>query len=98
MQNCWLANPKDRPNFIDIGKDVEEILSGYTEYLDLGGKSVKADCPDVPAEIVCSPLQLAEREKGTPNSYPDYRDPMLASPTLASPTLASPTLIYQTDH
>ncbi|XP_064616712.1 tyrosine-protein kinase receptor UFO-like isoform X2 [Liolophura sinensis] len=36
MMNCWDENPKSRPPFLDIAKQLEDTLTGLCGYLDLG--------------------------------------------------------------
>lgn len=35
MLNCWKANPKDRPTFTEIRKEIETLLESETEYLQI---------------------------------------------------------------
>lgn len=33
MYNCWLKNPKDRPNFTNIKNNLDILMENSTQYL-----------------------------------------------------------------
>ena len=50
MQQCWLSDPDQRPNFSQLRAEIDHILTSMTGYLDF---SAIAPCVNMDKEDVC---------------------------------------------
>ena len=62
MLRCWNENPDQRPTFIDLSKEFEELLQSNANYLDLEPTLVNNPSYLKPKQMTSTLEDLVEEE------------------------------------